>query len=315
MSLQHPNQHPASASDPRTHEHPDGRRADDIDPFFVFDYVPLDGPDVPLDGTRDGDGAGPTDDRGEQRFTTYWDVEKGCRGPAPVPDWVITDAGALDIELGILKTGKEADVFLVERTAPDGSGVVMAAKRYRGLDHRSFRRSSDYTEGRTVRRSRDQRALARKSEWGRSVAAGQWAVAEWDALCRYWSAGLPVPYPVQIDGTEILMELIEYAGTPAPRLAQVRPGAELLEEYFVQVRTAISVMAAEGVAHGDLSAYNILAAGGRLVIIDLPQVIDLIANPNGPELLMRDCRNTCSWFQARGLDVDPQELFDEVRPV
>ena len=284
------------------------RHADDIDPLFVFDYVPLDGPDdTPPDRSQDG---GPSD----QRLTTYWDVEKGCRGPEPVPAWVVTDAGAVDTELGILKTGKEADVFLLERATSDGTATVYAAKRYRSADHRTFHRSTDYTEGRRVRRSRDQRALARKSTWGRSVAAGQWAIAEWDALCRYWSAGLPVPYPVQIDGTEILMELIEYDGAPAPRLAQVRPDAGLLQEYFVQIRTAISVMAAEGVAHGDLSAYNILAAGEQLVIIDLPQVIDLISNPNGSDFLMRDCRNVCSWFQAHGLDVDARELFDEVRP-
>ncbi|WP_114905516.1 serine protein kinase RIO [Ornithinimicrobium murale] len=296
----------------RTPHHPTGQRADDIDPFFVFDYVPIDGPD---DTPRDGDGGGAEDTTEDQRFTTYWDVDKGCRGPAPVPDWVVTDSGAIDTDLGVLKTGKEADVFLLERTAPDGTGIVMAAKRYRDLDHRSFRRSGVYTESRTARRSRDRRALTRKSSYGRSVAAVQWAIAEWDALCRYWSAGLPVPYPVQVDGTEILMELIEYADTPAPRLAQVRPGPDLLEEYFEQLGTAISVMAGEGLAHGDLSAYNILAAGERLVIIDLPQVIDLIANPNGPELLMRDCRNVCSWFQARGLDVDPQVLFEEVKPV
>jgi len=242
-------------------------------------------------------------------------VEKGCRGPDPLPDWVVTDAGAIDTELGILKTGKEADVFLLERAAPDGTGVVMAAKRYRDLDHRSFRRSAAYTDGRIARRSRDRRALSRKSDWGRTVAAGQWAIAEWDALCRYWSAGLPVPYPVQIDGTEILMELIEHDGAPAPRLAQLSPDPGLLEEYFVQLRTAISVMAAEGVAHGDLSAYNILAAGERLVIIDLPQVVDLVANPHATEFLMRDCRNVCSWFQARGLDADPVALFEEVAPV
>lgn len=287
-----------------------GSHADEIDPFFVFDYVPLDGPDdTPPDGPR----RAPVEDTG-QRLTTYWSVEKGCRGPDPLPGWVVTDAGALDTELGVLKTGKEADVFLLERAAPDGSGVVMAAKRYRDLDHRSFRRGGVYTEGRTVRRTRDRRALSRKSDYGRSVAAAQWAIAEWDALCRYWSAGLPVPYPVQIDGTEILMELIQHAGAPAPRLAQVRPEPDLIEEYFVQIRTAISVMAGEGVAHGDLSAYNILAAGERLVIIDLPQVIDLIANPNAPQLLLRDCRNVCSWFQARGLDVDAEELFEEVAP-
>ena len=296
----------SSTNDHRT-SHPTSR--EQIDPRFVFDWVPLDGPDdIPPDP---GDAPEVTDDR---RFTTYWNVEKGCRGPAPLPDWVITDAGAIDTELGVLKTGKEADVFLLARTAPDGSESIMAAKRYRDLDHRSFRRSTAYTADRSVRRSRDARALTRRSAYGRSVAASQWAVAEWDALCRYHSAGLPVPYPVQIDGTEILMEFIEYDGAAAPRLAQVRPDPPRLAEYFEQLRSAISMMAANGVAHGDLSPFNILAAGERLVIIDLPQVVDLIANPDGPQFLLRDCRNVCQWFRARGLDVDAQALFTEVAP-
>jgi RIO kinase 1 len=61
--------------------------------------------------------------------------------------------------------------------------------------------------------------------------------------------------------------------------------------------------------HGDLSPYNILAAGDRLVVIDLPQAVDIVANPTGMDLLMRDCHNVCSWFVARGLAVDEQELF------
>ncbi|WP_372728515.1 RIO1 family regulatory kinase/ATPase [Nocardioides sp.] len=67
-----------------------------------------------------------------------------------------------------------------------------------------------------------------------------------------------------------------------------------------------------GLAHGDLSPYNILAAGERLVIIDLPQVVDLAGNPAGLDFLMRDCTNVCTWFRARGLDVDEQELFGEL---
>ena len=84
----------------------------------------------------------------------------------------------------------------------------MAAKRYRGTEHRNFHRAASYTEGRSTKRSRDERALKRKSTWGKVVAAGEWAVSEWDALKRFWELGLPVPYPVQIDGTEILMEWI-----------------------------------------------------------------------------------------------------------
>ena len=65
-------------------------------------------------------------------------------------------------------------------------------------------------------------------------------------------------------------------------------------------------------AHGDLSPYNVLAAGERLVVIDLPQVVDVVANPAGTEFLMRDCHNMCTWFQRRGLDVDSHDLFGEV---
>ena len=125
----------------------------------------------------------------------------------------MTSQGAIDTELGVLKTGKEADVHLLERADPydpDG-GVVMAAKRYRSSEHRTFHRAASYTEGRSMKRSRDERALKRKSTFGRLVAAGEWAVSEWGALVRLWNLGLPVPYPVQIDGTELLMEWITVA--------------------------------------------------------------------------------------------------------
>jgi RIO kinase 1 len=269
---------------------------DDIDPTFVFDFQSTDDPD-------DG-----------QRFSTWSSVERLCRGPGPRPDWVVTSQAAVDTELGILKTGKEADVFLLERAVPGDPSqqVVMAAKRYRGEEHRSFHRSSTYTEGRRTRRSRDARALAKKTAHGRAVAAGQWAWAEWEALTRFWAAGVPVPYPVQIDGTEILMELVQVDGEAAPRLAQTRPSDDLLSSYFDQLREAMVELARHGVAHGDLSPYNVLAAGDRLVIIDLPQAVDIVANPAGMDFLMRDCHNVCTWFAARGLDVDEHELFSDL---
>jgi RIO kinase 1 len=254
-----------------------------------------------------------TDDLDDgQRWSTYWDVERLCRGPEPTPEWVVTDRAAVDTDLGILKTGKEADVSLLRRAVPGTDGVVLAAKRYRGEEHRSFHRSTAYTEGRRTRNTRDARAMAKKTQHGRSVAAGQWAWAEWEALKRFWAAGVPVPYPVQIDGTELLMELITVDGEAAPRLAATRPDRLLLESYYEQLRDALGALARDGVAHGDLSPYNVLAAGERLVIIDLPQVVDLVANPAGPEFLLRDCTNLCTWFRRRGLEVDEHELFGEV---
>jgi RIO kinase 1 len=266
-----------------------------IDQRFVFEYTALEGP---------GDG---------QRWTTWLDVERGSRGPDPRPDWVVTEQAAIDTELGVLKTGKEADVFLLERAVPEGRGVLMAAKRYRSEEHRSFHRSTTYVEGRRTRNSRDTRALAKKTSHGRNIAAGQWAFAEWEALCRLWTAGVPVPYPVQIDGTEILMEFIDDGdGGAAPRLAQVRPRGELLRSYYDQIRGAMADLARAGIAHGDLSAYNILAQGNRIVLIDLPQVVDIVGNPQGMDFLMRDCHNMCAWFTSRGLEVDEHELFADL---
>jgi RIO kinase 1 len=267
-----------------------------VDPSFVFDFHEYDDLDE------------------GQRWSTWLSVEPLSRGPEPHPDWLVTSQGAIDTELGILKTGKAADVFLLERADPlePERGVVMAAKRYRAPEHSSFHRSASYTEGRSMKRSRDERALKRKSTFGRLVAAGEWAISEWGALNRLHGLGLPVPYPVQIDGTEILMEWITYDGETAPRLAQTRPDPDLLQSYFDQLRDCLATMVQAGIVHGDLSAYNILAAGPRLVIIDLPQIVDLVGNQNGMDFLMRDCANICGWFRGKGLDADEQELFGEL---
>ena len=279
------------------HYSPRDARLAGIDPSFVIDFAAYD----EVDESR-------------QRWSTWTKVEPLSRGPEPRPDWVVTSQGAVDTDLGILKTGKEADVFLLERADPlePERAVVMAAKRYRDTDHRTFHRSTSYTEGRSMKRSRDVRAVKAKSTWGRVMASGQWVTSEWDALKRCWSLGLPVPYPVQVDGSEILMEWITVDGETAPRLAQTRPVPELLASYFDQLRDFMAGMVQDGIVHGDLSAFNILAAGERLVVIDLPQIIDLVGNPAGMDYLLRDCTNVCTWFRARGLDVHEQELFGEL---
>ncbi len=171
----------------------------------------------------------------DQRWSTWPATTPSERGPRPYPSWLVTAAAALDTELGVVKSGKEADVFLIERAVPDSAGCVLAAKRYRDAAHSDFHRSGRYEEGRRVRNSRDARAIERKSSHGRAVAAGHWAASEFSALVRAWDAGIPVPYPVQLSGTELLMEFIgdgarggppARAVTPARRRARgpVRPG-------------------------------------------------------------------------------------------
>ena len=143
-------------------------------------------------------------------------------GPQPTPAWVITSGDALDVERGPIKTGKEADVHLVERRDPgDGRAVLLAAKRYRDADHRLFHRDVGYLEGRRTRKTRETRAMATRTDFGRQVIAQQWAATEFDTLGRLWSMGVAVPYPVQLADRELLLEFIGSAdGTPAPRLAE-----------------------------------------------------------------------------------------------
>lgn len=252
------------------------------------------------------------DELGPGRRWSTWDDIGVVAGPEPLPTWVVTEDGAVDTEYGVLKTGKEAEVFLLER-ATDEKSVLLAAKRYRTTEHRQFHRNDTYTEDRGMRRSRDRRALARNSAYGKKVQAASWAASEFDRLSEFWSAGIPVPYPVQLDGEEILMEYVSLPdGSAAPRLAQVRPDHDRLPDLWEQLREAMIRIAQLGLAHADLSAYNILVQEGRLVIIDLPQAVDLVGNPQGMDFLARDCRNVCAWFRSRRFPLDPDELLAEL---
>ena len=254
----------------------------------------------PTDGLSEGD-----------RWSTWDQSTPTERGPLPHPDWLVTELAAVDTELGLLKTGKEADVYLLRRAVPGTDrSCLLAAKRYRDAQHRLFHRDASYLEGRRTRESRVSRATANRSAFGRQAIAGQWANAEFTALCQLHTAGVPVPYPVQIVGTEVLLEFVgDPDGTAAPRLAETRPAEIELADLWHQLTDALVTLAQYGFAHGDLSPYNLLVHEGRLVIIDLPQVVDVIAHPNGPTFLERDARNVATWFANKGLrDADPEKL-------
>ena len=249
------------------------------------------------------------------RWST-WDLSKaGERGPKPHPAWLVTELAAVDIERGVLKTGKEADVHLLWRGVPDTDrGCLLAAKRYRDAQHRQFHRDSAYQEGRRVRRSREMRAMKTRTAFGRDLLAGQWAWAEFAALGTLWTAGAAVPYPVQIVGTELLLEFVGDAdGVAAPRLAEVPDRGAALDPLWDQLVELLVLLARCGLAHGDLSAYNLLVHEGRLVMIDLPQVVDVVANPQGGAFLDRDARNVATWFARHGRPVDAEALVERVR--
>lgn len=229
-------------------------------------------------------------------------------GPEPRPPWLVVE-DAVAVDLGTLKSGKEADVHVVRWIAvdpcSDPAECLLAVKVYRpgGRHHAAYR------EGRE--------ALGRFTR----LAAGGWAALEHALLAHLWSAGVSVPYPVSRTGDELVMELIgdQETGVAAPRLASYRPRDRTeVADLWAQARALVVGFTEAGVAHGDLSPYNVLVHEGRLVAIDVPQAVDLVANPLGLDILHRDCTNLATWFRRRGLsdtEADPEALFAEALAV
>ncbi len=247
-----------------------------------------------------------------ERWSTWPQVSDAGRGPQPWPEWVVQDDNARDCELGLVRGGKEADVFLIRRvSATSGRSCLLAAKRYRPGNVTSVRNVVFNGRDRAFQHGRDQRAVSRKSKYGQFLMKTEWADSEFRFLCELWKAGVAVPYPVQINGQEILSEWIhgEDPMVAAPRLVNAQLSRVEVADCFEIVRESVLSMAQLGYAHGDLSAYNILYSRSRgPVIIDCPQVVDIVLNPLGMEVLRRDCINVSRAFEAKGFNVD-QEVF------
>lgn len=244
-------------------------------------------------------------------LSSYPDADQ--HGPGPVPDWVITSGNALDDDLGVLKTGKEAEVSVVERRLGDRTNLL-AAKRYRELERRAFRNDVAYRADRNLgpKAHREQRAIDKGTRAGLAMHAQLWAAHEFDTLARLWSAGVAVPYPVQRLGTELMLEYLGDDEGGAMRLVQARVSPAERDALLDQAVTLLRDLTANGVVHGDLSPYNLLVWQDRLYAIDLPQAVHPNRNPNGLDFLHRDVVNVLGWFARKGAKVDPEALYVEL---
>jgi RIO kinase 1 len=246
----------------------------------------------------------------EPEQASYSSYDIATHGPTPAPDWLITSLSAEDTSLGVLKSGKEADVGLLDRSLPGGPGCLLAVKTYRDSNHRMFHRDSGYQEGRRTRRSREGRAMAARTAFGRDLLSAKWAGSEFAVLSTLWKAGARVPYPVQILGSELMMEFVgDPDGVAAPRLATWEGDTQDFGELWHDLVTSLETLAAEGLTHGDLSPYNVLVQDGVCVVIDLPQAVDVVANPQGDAFLQRDCRVIADFFAKRGVLAADGELL------
>ncbi|HET7686390.1 MAG TPA: RIO1 family regulatory kinase/ATPase [Candidatus Limnocylindria bacterium] len=225
---------------------------------------------------------------------------------------------------GTLKSGKEAEIFLVERRFAGSGPRLLAHKRYRPrypskgeLRERGFSNSTSYRGDAVYKAgwflpSRDKKAVMGGSRYGHQLAARLWPAQEWAMLRRAWEAGASVPYPVEQTDEGLLMEFIGSDVQAAPKLAEARLTAGEVASAWEQLAANLRALTSAGLVHADLSAYNLLWWEGRLVVIDLPQAVEFTTNTDAFELLHRDVANVGAWFGRRGMAVDVEGTYAEL---
>ncbi|MCC4273061.1 PA4780 family RIO1-like protein kinase [Marinomonas communis] len=204
----------------------------------------------------------------------------------------LIEDGLIDEVISQLMSGKEATVFMVRC-----GSEIRCAKVYKDAGKRSFKQAVQYREGRKVRNSRQARAMAKGSKYGREEQESLWHNAEVDALYKLAQANVRVPKPYGcIDGV-LLMELITDAdGDVAPRLNDVKLTQEEALAHHSQVIRDVVRMLCAGLVHGDLSEFNVLVDQDGPVIIDLPQAVDAVANNHAEWMLERDINNMRDYY-------------------
>lgn len=242
------------------------------------------------------------------------------------PEWLISgDDDYVDHDLGNLKSGKEAEIFVVERTSA-GRSCLLAHKRYRprSVTHKGelaalgfqnanrFMHDLEYRDGRKFAKSRDRRAVERMTNYGRTLLTARWTGHEFDVMRRAWEAGVQLPYPVAATDDGLLMQYLGDRVQAAPRLAQARLDPTSLGRAAEQLIESVRRLAEAGFVHADLSAYNVLWWQERAWLIDFPQAVDVTVNPHALEFLHRDLSNVSAWFARRGVALDPDVVFAEL---
>ena len=204
----------------------------------------------------------------------------------------LIEDGLVDEVVRQLMSGKEAMVYVVRC-----GSEIRCAKVYKEAAKRSFKQAVEYQEGRKGRNTRRQRAMEKRSKFGRKQQEEAWQNAEVDALYKLDRAGVRVPMPYGCFDGVLLMELVtDGAGQVVPRLIDVALTREQAVEDHAVMMDYVVKMLCVGLVHGDLSEFNVLVDDYGPVIIDLPQAVDAAANNHAQSMLERDVNNITAYY-------------------
>lgn len=239
----------------------------------------------------------------------------------PLPQWLIKKDYEEE-KVRLVKSGKEAQVWLVNRYTPHRS-CLLALKAYKPRLERSFRNDAIYQEGWKIKSGQVRRAVQKRTRFGQKAISALWTSNEFGMLRKFWKNGADVPYAVEEPApcmhercpdecprqipNSFLMQYLGDWDTPAPRLVDLRLPNDVLPEIFDQIMRNVELFVRLGFVHADLSAYNILWWEDKPWIIDFPQAVMTRHNLSATDLLYRDLANICSYFARRGFERDPGE--------
>jgi RIO kinase 1 len=217
-------------------------------------------------------------------------------------DW-LADAPYEDFDLGVLKAGKESEVYLVSRTGPTRT-CLMAEKRFKPRFQRGFRNDYLYAGVWGEGTYREDRAIKKRTHFGQEHLQARWIANEWVTLGRLHSAGVTVPPPVERIENGYRMAFIGDGDRAAPRLSDVDLDLVTARRVWRDLQREISRMLDTGLVHGDLSAFNVLWWRETPVIIDFSQAVDVVVHPAARDLLRRDVERTAGYFRRQGVAID-----------
>lgn len=219
----------------------------------------------------------------------------------------LRDTGILDEIICIIKSGKEASVYLGKSSA----GFV-AVKIYTDLRVRSFRKDDIYRQGRFIGDARIEKAIDQGSALGLNAHQILWVQEEFSQMNFLYNSGIPVPKPIARMGLVVIMEFIGSEGEPASRLSDLHLEKDEAEEAFRQSLKILESIVKAGRVHGDFSTFNILWHDEKAVVIDFPQVVGINANSASHEILLRDVNSLCKSFKKYKLEIDANKIYGKL---